>query len=141
MAPRGRALVWPCVLTPLVALATGCCLGRPKVDEDLLARKTPAGRKADVAAAYLVHFPDVLAVEIAGHPRWSGPRPVRIDGRIDGCAPGGLRADGRTISEITLALAEQAGVAPEAVRVSVVEYNSQRVFLHGEVKGEPRAVP
>jgi polysaccharide biosynthesis/export protein len=38
-------------------------------------------------------------------------------------------------------VADHAGLDPSQVRVRVQAYNSQRIFLQGEVKGETRAVP
>jgi len=137
-AVSGRALGWPCVLAPLVALLTGGCLGRPHVDQDLLTRRV-AVNSAALATGYAVHFPDVLDVHVEGRPDWSGRCPVHIDGRID-AGPAGVRADGHTVPEIARSLAEQAGVSLEAVRVTVADYNSQQLFLDGEVKGEARAV-
>src|SRR5262245_25249028 len=113
-----RARAWWCILAPLVALQAGC-LGRSDVDRDLMARKQPAASSPGIAQAYIVHFPDVLDVRLEGHPEWSGQFPVRIDGRIEAGPSGGVRAEGHSVQEVALALAEQAGVAAEAVRVAV----------------------
>src|SRR6266542_1656996 len=129
-AASGRALGWPYVLAPLVALLAGGCLGRPRIDQDLLARKVAVNSPA-LATGYVVHFPDVLDVQVEGRPDWSGRRPVHIDGRID-AGPAGVRAEGHTVPEIARSLAEQAGVPLEAVRLTVAEYNSQQRYLHGE---------
>src|SRR5262245_42328789 len=138
-AASGRALGWPWALAPLVALLAGGCLGRPRVDQDLLAPQV-AGSNAGLATGYVVHFPDILDIQVEGRPDSSGRRPVHIDGRI-AAGPAGIRAEGHTIPEIAHSLADQAGVSFEAVHVTVAEYNSQQLFLHGEVKGEARAVP
>src|SRR5205823_3067122 len=137
-AARGRRVRWASALAPLLGLLAGCGLGRPHVDQDLLARQAPAGSRESAEAGYVVRFPDVLDVRVEGRPGWSGRRRVGIDGRI---GPDGVRADGHTLPEIARLLAEKAGVPAEAVRVAVAEYNSQQLFLHGEVKGESRAVP
>ncbi|MBI1918192.1 MAG: hypothetical protein HYS12_26165 [Planctomycetes bacterium] len=140
-AARGQALAWPCVLAPLAALLAGCSLGRPQFDRDLMARKAPAASGTGTSPGYVVHFPDVLDVRIEGHAEWSGRFSVLIDGRVEAGPAGGVRVEGRTVPEIAQALAEQVGVVPEGVRVTVAGYNSQHLFLYGEVAGEARAVP
>jgi protein involved in polysaccharide export with SLBB domain len=105
-----------------------------------MARKTAAASGAGPSASYVVHFPDVLDVRMEGHPEWSGRFAVQIDGRVE-TGLGGTRAEGHSVLEIARALADQAGLAPEGVRVTVAGYNSQHVFLYGEITGEARAVP
>jgi protein involved in polysaccharide export with SLBB domain len=137
-AVRRRSLRWGCAAAPLFGLLAGCGLGHPQVDQALLDRKVPAARRESRAAGYTVHFPDVLDVRVEGVPAWSGRMPVRLDGRA---GPGdGIRAEGRTVSEVAALIAERTGVAPELVHVTVASYGSRHVFLHGEVQGEPRAV-
>ena len=57
-------------------------------------------------------------------------------GRADGCialADGGrFYVEGMTAPEIARAAADRLGLPPEQVRVGVVEYNSQQLYLFGE---------
>jgi protein involved in polysaccharide export with SLBB domain len=51
------------------------------------------------------------------------------------------RLEGLTPPEIARVVARTLGVRPEQVTVRVVRYESQQLFLHGEVHGQERAVP
>lgn len=132
---RWRALVGVCLLV------AGCTSGGQKVDEAMRAdRGDAAARNVNVAARYHVRCPDVLEVTIAGQPRPVGRLPVAVDGRIDLGPLGQPRVEERTAQEIARHVAELAGVPAEQVRVRVAEYNSQQVYLFGEVAGLQRAV-
>ena len=67
--------------------------------------------------------------------------PVGADGRIPLADGDRVRADGRTAGEIAEAAAKHLGLPPEQVQVEVVGYNSQQIYLFGEVTGLQRAVP
>lgn len=137
---RGRRLAWPCLLAPLFVGAVGCGLGRQAVDQTLRARQPPTVAP-DALAGYVVRFPDVLDVYVPGRPDWSGRRPLRPDGRIE-VAPGTeVRVEGRTPAAVARALGDRASVPPDRVGVVVAEYNSQQIFLSGQVEGGGRAVP
>jgi hypothetical protein len=139
-AGRGRALAWPCLLAPLLSLLAGCGLVKSNVDQALLAHKRPLVGP-DGLAGYSVCFPDVLDVYVQGRSDWTGRRALRPDGRIE-VAPGrAIRVEGRTTREIARLLADQANVPPDSVGVVVAEFNSQQVFLYGQVEGGTRAVP
>lgn len=128
------------MLAPLFGLLAGCGLGKPNVDQTLLARKMPLV-SPDGLAGYTVRFPDVLDVYVPGRPDWTGRRPLRPDGRIETIPDQSIRVEGRTTAEIGRLLADKAGVASGSVGVVVAEYNSQQVFLFGQVQGGTRAVP
>jgi protein involved in polysaccharide export with SLBB domain len=66
---------------------------------------------------------------------------VAPDGRINLGALGEPRVEGQTVAEIARTVAELANVPPERVHVRVAEYNSQQVYLFGEVNGLQRSVP
>lgn len=137
---RGRRRLRPWLLAPLFGLLAGCGLGRPAVDQTLLARKLPATPPA-LLAGYVVRFPDVLNLFVPGRPDWSGRRPLRPDGRIEVAAGVEVRVEGRTTPAIAALVAARAGVGPDRVGVVVAEYNSQQLFLYGQVGGGARAVP
>jgi protein involved in polysaccharide export with SLBB domain len=137
-APAGRAARGALALA--LCLLAGCALGRPHLDEALLADAGRAGRNQGVADHYLVGCPDVLDVTVEGHPEWTRPHTVKADGRIGLAGLGRARVEGLTVLEVSERIAERTGVPAGAVRVRVAEYNSQQVYLVGEVTGLQRAV-
>jgi protein involved in polysaccharide export with SLBB domain len=141
MRPRiGRSGGRRWLLGPLLALAAGCTAGRPALEQALLADRKPATVAGEAVRHYRVHCPDVLEVEVRGDPASSGRRTVGPDGRIE---VGGvrLRVDDQTAAEAVAAVAAQIGVPPESVSVRVAEFNSQQLYLFGEVTGLQRALP
>ena len=84
--------------------------------------------------------PDVLEVDIANLPQYSGPRSIGPDGRIDLGDAVRLQIDGETTPEIVRTVAESLGVPPEQVRVAVAQYKSQYLYLFGPDAGIQRAV-
>ncbi len=125
----------------LCALSSGCCLFKPRLDQSLLSFKPSDGTPTHLTELYVIRFPDILDVRIADQPALGGERPVRVDGRIELTPADRIRVEGKTIPAIVRLLADHLGCAPDKVHVSVVAYNSQRVYLQGEVKGQARAVP
>ncbi len=98
-------------------------------------------RQEGVAERYLVRCPDVLDLEVAGRPELTGRRPVGLDGRIDLGSYGRPRVEGKALPQIVLLLAEETGRRPEDLRVRVADYQSQHIYLFGQVIGWQRAVP
>jgi protein involved in polysaccharide export with SLBB domain len=138
---QGRRLGWLFVLAPLFSGLAGCALGSRHLDQTLLAHKLPAAGPERFASSYLVRFPDILDIQVKGAPNLSGSRPLAVDGRVE-VRPGiRLRVENQTTSEIASLLANQFGLPRGRIHVRVEAYNSQRVLLEGEVKGETRAVP
>jgi protein involved in polysaccharide export with SLBB domain len=131
LGPRGLLLV----------LAAGCTTGRPQLERALLADRTPAAHGDDADRLYRVHCPDVLELDVAGAPDWSGLRRIGADGRI--ALPGGkrLRVDGQPLPRVAATVAALARVSPERVQIRVLEFNSQQIYLFGEVSGMQRALP
>ncbi len=110
------------------------------MDQALLNNPGAEARNRHVAECYLVHCPDVLEVTVAGRPDLSGRRVIGPDGRID-LGEGRLRVEGRTLPECTRLAAQELLLPPERLRIRVVEYRSQQVYLFGQVMGLQRAVP
>jgi protein involved in polysaccharide export with SLBB domain len=129
------------LLGPLLALALGCAGSRPSLEQALHADRTPTAHQSDVLPRYRVHCPDVLELQVAGAADWSGRQPVAADGRISLGDGSRLRVDGQTPPEIAAAVAAQAGTSAGEVRVRVAEFNSQQVYLFGEVTGQQRPLP
>jgi polysaccharide biosynthesis/export protein len=133
---QGRWSWWGyTIVGPLLVLATGCA-GR--LDRALLADRNPAAHFANPETEYCVHCPDVLDMAVPG---WAGEQAVGPDGRVRPGKGIAVRVDGQTPVEAARNIAERLGVAPSAVRVRVAGFNSQRVYVHGEVTGVQRAVP
>jgi protein involved in polysaccharide export with SLBB domain len=122
----------------LVLALAGCAHTRREVDRRLLAGR--GGEDPAVAAAYLVGCPDVLEVTVAGRPELACRAAVAVDGSADLGALGRLRVEGRAPARVAAEVAARAGAPAERVGVRVAEYNSQQVYLFGEVNGLQRAV-
>lgn len=141
MRPGKTQKRWGSGLGLLLALAAGCATDRPQLERDLLTDRNPAAHGEDADRQYRVRCPDVVEFEVAGSRDWSGPRRVGADGRIALVGGKRLRVDGLTPPKIAAAVAGFAHVGPEAVRVRVLEFNSQQIYLFGEVSGLQRALP
>jgi protein involved in polysaccharide export with SLBB domain len=96
---------------------------------------------APVAANYPVCFPDVLELEVAGHPDCSGARLVYPDGRLDLGPAGEVFAEGCTASELTRRIADAVGVPAQQVRCQVAAARSRVVYVVGSGAARPQAVP
>jgi protein involved in polysaccharide export with SLBB domain len=135
---RSRGRRW--LLGPLLALAAGCATNRPALEQALLADRSIATPAGEAVRRYRVHCPDVLDVQVHGDTAASGRRTVGPDGRIN-VGETRLRVDDRTAAEVAAAVAAELGVPPERVSVRVAEFNSQQIYLFGEVTGLQRALP
>jgi protein involved in polysaccharide export with SLBB domain len=124
----------------LLALLAGCATSRPPLDRQLLSGNRPEQPRRNGAPAYAVGCPDVLDLLIDGRRDLSGRKPIATDGRIDLGAAGWLRVEGQSRDTISLRVADRLRVLPAAVHVRVAEYNSQQVYLIGQVVGLQRAV-
>jgi protein involved in polysaccharide export with SLBB domain len=119
-----------------LAIVAGCAAERPR-----LARQLPPAAPAAVRIPYHVHSPDVLELRLTGRPDLSGKCGVGADGRIDLGELGRLRVDGRTAPEIADLVARSLQIDRDQVAVQIVEYNSQQIYLYGQVNGAQRPVP
>jgi polysaccharide biosynthesis/export protein len=124
----------------MFGLSAGCVASGPRVAKALMAERDPTGCGADVQARYIVHCPDLLEVEAPGW-RNDAALPVGADGCIALAEGSRFYVEGMTAPEIARAAADRLGSPPERVRVGVVEYNSQQLYLFGEAAGGERAVP
>jgi len=132
---------WRWLLGAVFGLLAGCAASRSRLEDALRAGYVPAGPEPGVAGRYVVRCPDVLQVHVEGRPDWDGPCPVGADGRIGLGEAGRLRASGFTPPALAATVAQLAHVPPEAVQVRVAQYNSQQLYVFGEVNGLQRAVP
>jgi len=115
--------------------------GGAHVEQNLMADKRTTTREGGAAESYAVGCPDVLEIMVLNRPDLSGRFTVGPDGRIELELLGRPRVEGRTVPEVTRLLASQAGIPPGQVRVRVADYQSQEVYLFGQVNGLQRAVP
>jgi polysaccharide export outer membrane protein len=123
-------------MVPLCALS-GCAAQRSSTADTLM-------QKASLAtnlAGYRVGSPDVLNLQVANHPEWSGSRYVEVNGCIDMGRLGGVRVEGMTLPEVRQRIAKAADVPVDSVTVAMTDFASQRVYLFGQVAGEQRSVP
>jgi protein involved in polysaccharide export with SLBB domain len=93
------------------------------------------------AAPYRIGYPDALEVTIRGQADPPTPSIVGVDGRIDLGGRGRAYLEGQTLDQAVRTVAEQAGVSPERVSLHVTEYNSQQIYLLGEVVSLRRTAP
>ncbi len=129
------------LLALVLALPAGCAPGRLCLDQALLVERGLATRDEGGAAAYTVGCPDLLEVMVEGRSETSCRAPIGPDGCIDLGASGRLRVEGLTLDEIAPRVAHQVGVPEAQVQVHIAEYNSQQLYVIGQVAGLQRAVP
>jgi polysaccharide biosynthesis/export protein len=143
MRPGQRWSSWQVhgMLALALGLTAGCAASGPHLAKALMADRDPAAHGADVGERYIVHCPDLLEVEAPGQLDDGVARPVGADGCIPLADGGRFHVEGMTPPEIARAAANWLGLPTEQVSVGVVEYNSQELYLFGEVAGEERAVP
>jgi protein involved in polysaccharide export with SLBB domain len=137
----GRSIWRAGLLALLLAVLSGCVSNRGQIEQTLIAYRPPAAHLLQVASLYRARCPDLLQVDIPSLPHYGGEQRIGPDGRIDLDDAGRPLVDGKTTPEIARTVAESVGLSPEQVRVVVVEYNSQHLYLFGEVAGSQRAVP
>ena len=124
----------------MLVLLAGC--GQiPGLDRALLADRNPAAHHSDLASHYVVHCPDVLDFRINDGLAWGGERTVGTDGRIYIDRQTTCRVDGLTTTEIEKIIAARLGRPTGCVHVQVGSFNSQQLYLFGEVKESQQVVP
>jgi polysaccharide biosynthesis/export protein len=131
---------WRPLALALLLLA-GCASSRDHIDHNLLADKGTTYPDDGAAEGYIVGCPDVLQIVVPGRSDLCGRFTVGPDGRIEMEKLGRPRVEGRTVTEIARLLAYPAGIPPGQVRVRVADYQSQEVYLFGQVNGLQHAVP
>jgi polysaccharide biosynthesis/export protein len=132
---------WKAIIGSVLLLHTaGCVTDRAAVEKNLMAQPS-AESAAAVAQYYRVGCPDIIALEIAERPEFTGHYEIGVDGRINLGDYGNPRIEGRMLAEAAQTISAEIGVSPSDVHVSVVEFRSQHVLLFGEVAGQQRSVP
>ncbi len=136
----GRSIWGAGLFAPLLALLCGCLSNREQIEQALLAHRPPPAHSLQIASLYRARCPDLLQIDVASLPRYSGPHRIGPDGRIDLGDAGRPQVDGETAPEIVRVVAESVGVPPQKVHVSVAEHNSQFLYLFGQSAGSQRVV-
>ncbi len=116
-----------------VSLLVGCASGPPQFDQALMAEMGSTSRNQGVVQAYHVFCPDVLEIRVTGHPELCGRRAIDPDGRIDLGKLGRLRIEGRSLPQLVNLLSDEIGVSADQIQVQVAEFNSQQIYLFGQV--------
>jgi protein involved in polysaccharide export with SLBB domain len=125
----------------LSLLLSGCVFLHPPIDEALKSPNALVTSEAEVATSYRLACPDTVEISVDGRPASASPRQVGPDGRIDLGPLGKPRIEGSTVSEVSTTVGRLAGVPPERVSVRVTKFESQKVYVFGQVHGVQRAVP
>jgi protein involved in polysaccharide export with SLBB domain len=134
----GRLVAIGTVLTLTVC---GCATQSGSLDQVLQTPGPAQPAPATPPAPYSVGYPDVLAISIRGQADPPSPSVVGVDGRIDLGRRGRAYVEDQTLEQAARSVADQAGVSPERVAVQVQEYNSQQIYLLGEVISLRRTAP
>jgi protein involved in polysaccharide export with SLBB domain len=139
---RGRRLPAACCLLPAACclLLAGCVHHAQQLDQALLACRGAAENPATLANPYCVACPDVLEWTVDERPELAGRQAIGPDGRVEIGPAGAVRVEGQALTEVARSLAAQARVASSSIHVQVAEYNSQQIYLFGEVTGSQRVV-
>ena len=126
------------VLAAALGLSAGCAGDGPRLEQALMADRNPGDRDG----RYIVHCPDRLELDVRGTAVPAAENgEVGADGRVGLPDGGRLHVDGLTAAEIARAAAERLGLPADEVRVRVVGYQSQQIYLFGEIAGRERCVP
>jgi protein involved in polysaccharide export with SLBB domain len=125
----------------LLLLVVGCSSRQSQLEKALLADRNPAAHGGEAVLEYHLHCPDVMEVQAPLAPHCAGSRRIEADGCValgDGTRP---RIDDLTPPQAAAVITQHAGLPPGSVQVRVAEFNSQLIYLHGEVRGQERALP
>jgi protein involved in polysaccharide export with SLBB domain len=83
----------------------------------------------DLEGGYQVRCPDVVEITIPGYPELSGPRRIGAEGRVFFPDGNSLIVDGLTPPQIARRVGGYVHLSAQQIRVRVVDYRSQEVFL------------
>jgi polysaccharide biosynthesis/export protein len=133
----GRRLLSALVLGAL--LLCGCAGSHKRIDNAM--QTPPVSRTPFSVEPYTLGCPDVLEVSIIGQTDVPNRCPVGVDGRLELGNLGRVRVEGQTSAQAVETIATTAGVAPNKVRLRILEYKSRQIYLSGEVAGRHRTVP
>jgi protein involved in polysaccharide export with SLBB domain len=125
----------------LTLVFAGCASTEAQIERALRTDRNPAAHARNLADNYRIHCPDTIEVEVEGRPLLSGIRAIQADGRVSLVDELPVLVSGKTASEAAGGIAEAVGLAESAVRVRVVEHNSQSVYVFGSPESAQHVVP
>ena len=134
-----QAFIASVLLALLLLHTAGCAMDRASVEKNLMAH--PSAHAEAELLRYRVACPDIIELEIAQRPEFTGRYEIGSDGRINLGDYGNPRIEGRMIPEVAQLIGAETGVSASSVQVRVLEFRSQHVVLFGEVAGRQRSVP
>ncbi len=116
-----------------LCLTAGCATTGPAL--------TPPATTAplEVSDRYQINCPDTLEVTVGDQPR--GTLKVRADGRVNLGQGEELRVEGQTVGQAERAVARALGVPRDQAHIRISQFNSQQIYVFGEINGLQRAVP
>ncbi len=146
MKARGQSkmdtLRWQHTLLCLVFLCLAGCTGdRVLVGKSLLADAPAPEETSLVARGYRVCCPDVIEVSVAHRPDLHWTAAVDVEGAYPIENLGRPRVEGRGVDDIAHLVAVRLGLDDAEVAARVTEYRSKRIYVFGEIKNAPQAVP
>jgi protein involved in polysaccharide export with SLBB domain len=106
-----------------------------------MAGNGPQTQNADLTENYVVLCPDVIQVSVSGRPELRIRAALGPDGHVDLGELGKPRVEGRPVVGIAHIIEQEAGLQPGQVHVRVEQFNSQPIYVFGEVVGWQRPVP
>jgi protein involved in polysaccharide export with SLBB domain len=128
---------------PALVLGTlflcGCASSHKRIDNAMQTPRAP--QSAASFEPYTLGCPDVLEVGVIGQTDAPNRCTVGVDGCIDLGTLGRVRVEGQTSGQAVESIAAAAGLAPNRVRLRMLEYKSRQIYLSGEVAGKHRTVP
>ncbi len=127
----------------VLAVCGGCAHWRSNVEKNLMDKFSGPEEALWVANAYRIGCPDLIEVSVQNRPELYFRAHVEADGRIyvPFLEPSGIRISGLTRSQVALRIAHLAEIPYEDVVVNVAEYNSQYLYLIGQVNNSTRSLP
>ena len=123
----------------LTGLMAGCAGMQSSMEKNLMADKGFNNRNEGVLENYPIACPDIVEVAIGQQP--GAVAPIGPDGCVSLGSLGQPRIQGLTPGQAARQIAAQLRLPREQVRVRVVEFKSQYLFLFGEINGLQRSVP
>lgn len=123
----------------VLALLAGCATNQPV--EQALCCYASVQADSQVNNGYHVQCPDVLEIVVQSRPDFHSQSTIGPDGCIELSTGRRVRVEGMDPSQAAAQVAAVLGTPVSAVQVRVAGYNSQQIYVFGQVSGPPRAVP
>lgn len=130
-------LLW--LMTALIVCGGCQNLGNQQLSKRLMAYTSTRDR-AEILEKYAVSHPDVVRLTVPGQKPWTGTFAVEPDGSIHLANGKSLPVEGQTVRQIRKELAGRFQLPEKEIQVEVTEHKSQKLFVHGEVKGSTQVV-